>query len=66
MRAKASDAFTAACSQPKAAEGGGWFCTFIETIAYLDRLSMRAFGYSALVLRLLGVVPYELPAPDTP
>ena len=46
------------------AEGGGWFRAPIETIADLDGLPMRAFGYGALTLRALGVVPYELPAAD--
>ncbi len=46
------------------AEGGGWFRAPIETVADLDGLSMRAFGYGALTLRALGVVPYELPAAD--
>lgn len=46
------------------AEGGGWFRAPIETIADLDGLAMRAFGYGALTLRALGVVPYELPAAD--
>ena len=46
------------------AEGGGWFRAPIETVADLDGLAMRAFGYGALTLRALGVVPYELPAAD--
>ena len=46
------------------AEGGGWFRAPIETITDLDGLAMRAFGYGALTLRALGVVPYELPAAD--
>lgn len=46
------------------AEGGGWFRAPVETIADLDGLPMRAFGYGALTLRTLGIVPYELPAVD--
>ncbi|WP_110549263.1 TRAP transporter substrate-binding protein [Limimaricola hongkongensis] len=46
------------------AEGGGWFRAPVETVADLDGLPMRAFGYGALTLRALGVVPYELPAAD--
>lgn len=46
------------------AEGGGWFRAPVETVADLDGLAMRAFGYGALTLRALGVVPYELPAAD--
>jgi TRAP-type mannitol/chloroaromatic compound transport system substrate-binding protein len=44
------------------AEGGGWFLEQIHNSSDLDGLSMRSFGYSAQVLRKLGVVPYELPA----
>ncbi len=46
------------------AEGGGWFRAPVETVADLDGLAMRAFGYGALTLRALSVVPYELPAAD--
>ena len=44
------------------AETGGWFRAEIASLADLDGLNMRAFGYGAATLRRLGVVPYELPA----
>jgi TRAP-type mannitol/chloroaromatic compound transport system substrate-binding protein len=43
-------------------EGGGWFREEVHTVADLDGLNMRVFGLGGLVMRRLGVVPYELPA----
>jgi len=45
-------------------EGGGWFRRPIDSVADLDGLAMRSFGYGARTLKRLGVVPYELPAAD--
>ena len=45
-------------------EGGGWFRVPIEQLEDLDGLRMRSFGYGARTLMKLGVITYELPAPD--
>lgn len=46
------------------AEGGGWFAEPVNSLADLEGLKMRSFGYGARVLSKLGVVPYELPASE--
>lgn len=46
------------------AEGGGWFLKPIDGVEDLDGLAMRSFGYGAMVMRRLGVIPYELPAEE--
>jgi TRAP-type mannitol/chloroaromatic compound transport system substrate-binding protein len=46
------------------AEGGGWFRAPIESVADLEGLAIRSFGYAARVLQKLGAVPYELPAQE--
>ncbi len=46
------------------AEGGGWFVEPVNSLADLNGLKMRSFGYGARVLSKLGVVPYELPAAE--
>ncbi|WP_149866550.1 TRAP transporter substrate-binding protein [Tropicimonas marinistellae] len=46
------------------AEGGGWFRAPVERAEDLGELSMRAFGYGARTLAVLGTTTYELPGTD--